>query len=111
MGAETIHARLGDQVIDYLNWAETYVDQLDPLASRTRSVEFTSGAGSYMSDLDRIKAAYGRLIGGQWEEAWKVPDPKGNRHYYYSKSVFEVDDIDEEANGQANTADNGTKGA
>jgi len=64
MGAETIHACLGDQVIDYLNWAETYIDQLDPLTSRTRSAEFTSGTGYRVNDLD---ATYGRLTGSEWK--------------------------------------------
>lgn len=105
LGAETIRVRFGDRSINYLDWAEAYVDQLDPLNSEARSAEFVKHTGYYVNDLDRIKAAYGRLLGSEWMEAWKLgadyaPDPA--RHYYYSRSVFEVEDSHDEANEQEN---------
>jgi len=75
------------------------VDQLDPLGPQSRHAEFTRRAGSYVQDIDRIKAAYGRLIGSEWPDAWKlgtkyVRDPA--KPSYYAKSVFEVDTRNDE---------------
>lgn len=99
LGTSPIQARFHDHHIDYLDWAEAYIDQLDPLTSRPRSLEFSEHNAHFMSDLDRIKAAFGRLLGSEWAEAWKFgadysPDP--TRRYYYSRSVFEVENADDE---------------
>lgn len=78
------------------------MNQLDPLTSLPRSAEFASRTGYFANDLDRMRAAFGRLLGSDWEEAWKLgadysPDPE-RRYYYRQKSVFEVEDADEDAN-------------
>lgn len=103
LGANTIRARFRDQHIDYLDWAEAYVDQLDPLTSRPRSLEFSRHNVYFVNDLDRQKADIGRLFGSEWTGAWKLgadysPDPT-KRYYYHARSVFEIEDVDDEASG------------
>lgn len=98
LGADTIRARFRDRHIDYLNWAEAYVDQLDPLTSRLRSPEFSRRNTHFVNDLDRLGADICRLFGSEWTEAWKSgadysPDPT-RRYYHHARSVFEVDDAD-----------------
>jgi hypothetical protein len=82
--------------VDFLEWAESYVNQLDPLHAAERTGEFEeSSTHHFQNDLDRIKKAFGRLLGSDWSDAWKVghdytPAPKAEGHWYYGdKSVFE----------------------
>jgi hypothetical protein len=97
LGQQPLGATFHDQVIDFLTWAETYVNQLDPLHSAPRTGEFEKNSYHYQSDLDRMKEAFSRLFGGEWTRAWKVgkdytPKPKSEPHWYYGeKSVFAVD--------------------
>jgi hypothetical protein len=102
VGASAIRARFRDQRIDYLAWAEAYVDQLDPLTSRPRSQEFLKRNAYFVNDLDRLRTDIGRLFGTEWPEAWKCDadysrDP--TKRYYYARSVFEVEDADGETSG------------
>lgn len=72
LGAATIRVRFQKEQIDYLAWAERYVDELDPLNPAPRSVEFLECTGRYMNDLERMKDAFGRLLGSEWADAWKL---------------------------------------
>jgi hypothetical protein len=100
LGSTPLPASFQNQSIDFLTWATTYVDQLDPLHEAARTSEFYSSAsGYYVSDTDKLKASFTRLFGSEWQRAWKLgadytPEPRdSSRPYYYSygeKSVFEV---------------------
>ena len=103
LGSTAIRARFRDQHVDYLDWAEAYVDQLDPLTSQSRSLEFSKRNGYFVSELDRLRTDIGRLLGTEWAEAWKFgadysPDP-ARRYYYHARSVFELEDADGETSG------------
>jgi hypothetical protein len=85
------------ETVDFLNWAEAYVNQLDPLQSVVRSGEFEKSTSyHFQNDFDRMKDAFGRLLGADWKQAWKVgrdysPQPKSEPSWYSrEKSVFEV---------------------
>jgi hypothetical protein len=89
------------ETVDFLDWAESYLNQLDPLHVASRTGEFEkNSSGHYLSDLDRMKEAFGRLLGSDWADAWKVghdytPKLKAERRYYYGdKSVFEIGSTD-----------------
>lgn len=97
LGSQVLHARFRDQTVNFLEWAEAYVDQLDPLGPRLRTGEFdASSTYHYQADLDRMKNAFGRLLGADWPYAFKVgkdyvPEPNPDRCWYSrEKSVFEV---------------------
>jgi hypothetical protein len=97
LGGQGLRAVFRTETVDYLDWAESYVNQLDPLHAASRTGEFEKGStGHFQSDLDRMREAFGRLLGSDWTDAWKVgndyaPKPKPEGHWYYGeKSVFEI---------------------
>ena len=97
LGGQALPAVFRTETVDFLNWAESYVNQLDPLHAAERTGEFEeSSTHHFQNDLDRIKKAFGRLLGSDWSDAWKVghdyaPTPKSERRCYYDdKSVFEL---------------------
>jgi hypothetical protein len=85
------------QTVDFLAWAEIYVDQLDPLTARPRAGQFARGSSNhYVTDNERMKAAFARLLGSEWPQAWKLgadytPDTTDRYYSYREKSVFEVE--------------------
>jgi hypothetical protein len=90
----TLQVRFRDQTVDFLAWAERYIDQIDPLQSARRTGEFEKTDNYYHGDLDRMKKAFGRLLGSEWSSAWKrgkdyTPKPSTGWSYR-EKSVFEV---------------------
>jgi hypothetical protein len=78
---------------NYLDWAQRYISQLDPLNAAARTGEFEESSNYYQNDLERMKKAFDRLLGSDWPDAWKIdgdytPKPKTGRSYG-EKSVFE----------------------
>jgi hypothetical protein len=98
-----LQASFRGEAVDYLNWADRYVDQLDPLRSLPRSGEFEKGSSYHFRDeLDQMKEAFGRLFGADWSKAFKL-----GKHYtrttqsngywpYRENSVFAVGSADSE---------------
>ncbi len=96
LGDRVLPARFRDETVSFLDWADGYVNQLDPLHPAERTGEFEeSSSYHFQNDLDRMKKAFGRLLGGCWPGAWKVSQdysPKPRKGYYYGeKSVFELE--------------------
>jgi hypothetical protein len=58
---------------DFLDWAEHYVEQLDPLSSISHDPVLTP-ARSYFpgGDGDRLQAELRRLLGHSWHLAQKI---------------------------------------
>jgi hypothetical protein len=102
LAEQALPARFRDDTVDYLDWAEHYVNELDPLARVIRSGEFEeSSTYHFQNDLDRMKKAFGRLLGAEWSKAFKLGhdyarDPNSGRHRSYGeKSIFEVGSAEE----------------
>jgi hypothetical protein len=100
-GGQSLPAVFRTESVDFFDWAEGYLNQLDPLHGAERTGEFEEGSTHhFQNDLDRLKKAFGRLLGSEWSDAWKVgrnytPAPKPERYGYYGdKSVFEIDSPD-----------------
>jgi hypothetical protein len=92
-------ASFRQQTVTYLDWAERYVSQLDPLTATERTGEFEEGSTyRFQNDLDRIKKAFGRLLGADWPDAFKLGEDYGPKPttgwYSREKSVFEVEEIE-----------------
>jgi len=64
---------LGDQKVDFLVWAEQYVNQLDPLHPAPRVPELMPGpTWSFRSD-SATQEQIARLLGRHWPQTYKVP--------------------------------------
>jgi hypothetical protein len=96
LGAQSLAADFRGKTIDYLDWAERYVDHIDPLTAVLRTGEFEENPTyHFQSDVDRMKKSFARLLGADWSKAFKLgnnytPKPKPNGYWYQEKSVFEV---------------------
>jgi hypothetical protein len=90
--------------IDFLAWADRYVEQLDPLIDAPRVEDFERPSNDYGSEDEKWKRGLARLVGSLWKDAWKVGKdyavPAKNPDNYWSqreKSVFELESPDEES--------------
>lgn len=60
--AHSIRVRLGNETVDYLTWADEYIDQLDPLSPIERSAAFEARHSTYFRAGDeQAKASLGWL--------------------------------------------------
>jgi hypothetical protein len=98
LGAQGLPASFRNKTVDFLKWADEYINQLDPLEPAARTREFREGStGYYHNDLESMKNAFGRLLGSDWSDAWKIgkdytSPPKTDRYSYShrEKSVFDI---------------------
>lgn len=73
LGAESITLDFDDKPIDFLAWAEHYVDQLDPLSATDHDSDLTPERSYYSdSDRDRLQGELRRLSGHTWDRALKL---------------------------------------
>jgi hypothetical protein len=73
LGAESITLDLDGKPIDFLAWAEHYVDQLDPLSATDHDTDLTPERSYYSdSDRDRLQGELRRLSGHTWDRALKL---------------------------------------
>jgi hypothetical protein len=103
-GQRSLRARFMGESVDFLDWAESYINQLDPLHPSQRSIELQAHRSGYVvNDLDRITASFARLLGSEWTSAWKMGNDADQRtdteRTFDRKSVFRV--APEESGGNA----------
>jgi hypothetical protein len=105
LGTRAPRARLLDTTVDFLNWADGFVDQLDPLSASPRTDDYQQEHTGYIhSEVDRMKQSFARLLGTDWKEAWKLgedysqrSDPEDSwRYSYRNPSVFEITGKDDD---------------
>jgi hypothetical protein len=101
---EALSVRYLGTIIDFLAWADRYVEQLDPLIEAPRVEDFERPSNDYGSDDEKWKRGLARLVGSLWKDAWKVGKdyavPRKNPENYWShreKSVFELESPDEQS--------------
>jgi len=100
LGGEALSVRYLDSLIDYLAWADRYVEQLDPLSDVPRVEDFERPSNDYGSDDDKWKRGLARLVGSLWKDAWKVGKDyavpaKPDNHWSHEKSAFELSSDEE----------------
>ena len=72
-GPNTITAKLQAESIDFLAWAEHYIDQLDPLNPVPHDPDLGEpDRPYYVRDESLLKNALLRLTGASWESATKI---------------------------------------
>lgn len=73
LGDRTLTANLQGANIDFLAWAERYVNQLDPLHAEPRNPDFAhEHSWQYNSEEKRFTDELQRLFGHGWEHAAKL---------------------------------------
>ena len=92
LGTETITVNLQGQPMDFIAWAEHYVDQLDPLSATDHDPDLMPERSYYSdNDRDRLQGELRRLSGHTWERAMKlIAEPPS------SQPAPEADDEDDE---------------
>jgi hypothetical protein len=68
--AQARQVRDGEPV-DFLDWAERYINAMHPLHEAPRVEEFEGEEYSWRAD-DEAKAEFSRLSGHGWAHSWKV---------------------------------------
>ena len=76
LGSEEITSDLCGEPVDFLDWAERYVNQLDPLHPEPRDADFQHERDFYYhSDEKRLTEELQRLFGHAWEHSRKLAGP------------------------------------
>ena len=93
---EVIAVRYLETMVDFLVWADRYVEQLDPLSDTPRCEDFERPSNDYGSDDEKWKRGLARLVGSLWKDAWKVGEDysvldkdSDNAWSFRERSVFE----------------------
>lgn len=73
LGEQSIHAKVDEQTVDFLSWAETYVNQLDPLHREPRNRDLERTSHAWRSDTE-LKEELSRLLGHEGQQSWKLSD-------------------------------------
>lgn len=72
-GLQGLVAKRQEETIDFLAWAQHYVDQLDPLCTTPHDPDFVAERpGYYMSADKQVNETLDRLLGNHWNESFKV---------------------------------------
>lgn len=73
LGDQSLTVDLQGQSIDFLAWAEHYVDQLDPLHPEPRDPDFVHERDIYhRAEEKRFTEELQRLLGHAWEHSTKL---------------------------------------
>ena len=80
--------------MDFIDWAQHYVDQLDPLSRTPQDPDLEANRSGYSASDDKVEQTLSRLIGRHWQDAWKLgrlaPEPRARTP---SSHVFSDPDI------------------
>jgi hypothetical protein len=75
-GTKGLVAKRQEETVDFLAWAQHYVDQLDPLCATPHDADFESDRAGYYSPVDKeVNEMLDRLLGNHWSDAFKVGQP------------------------------------
>jgi hypothetical protein len=73
LGSGTLTVQRGTEPVDFLGWAEHYVNQLDPLHPQPRDPDFAHEHDFYYgAEEKRHRETLERLIGHTWEHTRKI---------------------------------------
>jgi len=75
VGDVRLEARLQESPVDFIAWADHYVDQLNPLKKTPHDPDLEEERPMYRTVGDEVKEAVSRMMGLEWQTAWKLRDP------------------------------------
>jgi hypothetical protein len=72
-GTKTITAKLREDTVDFLAWADSFVNQLDPLHTAPREPDMKPEPSyHYRSDEEELRESLSRLTGLTWHQSFKI---------------------------------------
>jgi hypothetical protein len=71
LGEQHIEAKRGDKTVDFFDWAQDYVDQLDPLHPAARNDDLLESPFTFHADAG-LKKGFARLAGFEGQRSCKV---------------------------------------
>jgi len=86
LGERHISIQRGTEAVDFLEWAQGYIAQLDPLDRTDRNPDLSDDPHSYQPDHD-FQKRISRIVGFEGQKAWKITTP--------NKGCSQVDIYDE----------------
>ena len=72
LGETKLQATRQGLAIDFLEWAQHYVDQLDPLSCTPHDTDMKEDRSSYGCGPEKLQQTLSRLLGRDWQQAWKM---------------------------------------
>jgi hypothetical protein len=73
---ETLTVSIDGTSVDFLDWAERYVDQMDPLTQAPRNPDLQpNDSHYYRAEEEAFNASIRRLLGQSWPESLKLAIP------------------------------------
>jgi hypothetical protein len=73
LGERQVGMYLGDKQVDFMEWAEAYIEQLDPLSETPKNSELIPPRNDYEYSSDEKRLAnLHRLIGNDWIDSSKL---------------------------------------
>jgi hypothetical protein len=99
IGEEKLEARLLGARVDFVAWAERYVDQLDPLTKTPHDPDLEDDDRSYRSVGDDVEEALSRLLGQKWQTTWKIHARAAGQSTAREKVLDEGEDDSDEGDG------------
>lgn len=92
VGTDRVEATLAGKPVDFIAWAQHYVDQLDPLSMTPHDPDLEEDRPGYYHGSEKFQEALARLVGQDWQSARKLMEPPEN----VRRSFDEDEDDDEE---------------
>jgi hypothetical protein len=72
-GLQGLVAKRQKETVDFLAWAQHYVDQLDPLCATPHDADFEAERPGYYMPADKtVDETLDRLLGNHWNDAFKI---------------------------------------
>jgi hypothetical protein len=72
LGTKRLQAEFLKEPIDFIEWAEAYIQQLDPLTPSPHNSELTEGRSYYTPTDEKLEAMMLRITGAEWRSASKL---------------------------------------
>jgi len=90
-GKDPIEVKLQGKTVNFVEWAQHYIDQLDPLSETPHHPDLVRDRHDYRT-AGEVTEEVGRLVGSSWDKAWKVAAPS----VYEGDENEDEDDFDDE---------------
>jgi hypothetical protein len=72
LDGKQVEAKLLDRKVDFINWIEHYIDQLDPLSATPRDTDLMDDRPQYAPKNTNVDETLSRLLGSEWSTSWKI---------------------------------------